>query len=146
MRFQPRIVLVLLVVAVIAATNPASAASKDEIRSTFTRFINAQNAHDLKEVGNLLGDSPDFLWISQGQVVRKRDAALERFRTLFKGKWRIDPDWSTFQILGLDISTMEVFVNVRTLDDTSAGKAQMNVILVNTAQGWRVQNIFVSSG
>ena len=145
MRFQPRIVLVLLVVAVIAATNPASAASKDEIRSTFTRFINAQNAHDLKEVGNLLGDSPDFLWISQGQVVRKRDAALERFRTLFKGKWRIDPDWSTFQILGLDISTMEVFVNVRTLDDTSAGKAQMNVILVNTAQGWRVQNIFVSS-
>jgi hypothetical protein len=146
MRFHPRSILVLLAVAVIAATNFASAASKDEIRSTFTRFINAQNAHDLKEVGNLLGDSPDFLWISQGHVVRKRDAALERFRTLFKGKWRIDPDWSTFQILGLDISTMEVFVHVRTSDDTSAGKAQMNVILVNTAQGWRVQNIFVSSG
>jgi hypothetical protein len=31
-------------------------------------------------------------------------------------------------------------------DDTSAGNAQMSVILVNTAQGWRVQNIFVSNG
>ena len=146
MRFHLRSILVLLAVAVIAATNPASAEPNDEVRSTFTRFINAQNAHDLKDVGKLLADSPDFLWISQGHVVRKRDAALERFRSLFKGKWRVDPDWSTFEIVGLDISTMEVFVQVRTSGDTSAGNAQMSVILVNTAQGWRVQNIFVSSG
>jgi hypothetical protein len=145
MRFHPRSILVLLAVAVIAVSNPASAEPKDEIRSAFTRFVKAQNAHDLKEVGNLLADSPDFLWISQGHVVRKRDAALERFRNLFKGKWRIDPDWSTFEIVGLDVSTMEVFVQLRTSDGSSAGNAQMSVILVNTAQGWRVQNIFVSS-
>jgi ketosteroid isomerase-like protein len=146
MRFHVLTILLLVAVAVITATNPVSAEPNDEIRSTFARFINAQNAHDLKAVGNLLADSPDFLWISQGHVVRKRDAALERFRNLFKGKWRVDPDWSTFEIVGLDISTMEVFVQVRMSDDTSAGNAQMSMILVNTAQGWRVQNIFVSNG
>ena len=126
-----------------AATSPLRAAPTDEIRDTFNRFVNAQNAHDLKEVGNLLSDSPAFLWISAGQVVRKRDAALERFRELFKGAWRIDPDWSTFQILGLDISTQEIFVRVRTSDGAPERSAQMNVIMVHTAQGWRVQNIFV---
>ena len=129
-----------------ATTSPLRAAPKDEIRDTFNRFVNAQNAHDLKEVGNLLSDSPDFLWISAGQVVRKRDAALERFRELFKGTWRIDPDWSTFQILGLDISTQEIFVRVRTSDGAPARSAQMNVIMVHTAHGWRVQNIFVGGG
>lgn len=146
MRFRPRIVVLLLAVAAVVATGSLRAAPKDEIRDTFVRFIDAQNAHDLRKVGDLLGDLPDFLWIASGQVVRKRDAALERFRELFKAKWRVDPDWSTFQIVGLDISTQEVFVRVRTSDAAKARDAQMNVILVNTARGWRVQNIFVSGG
>jgi hypothetical protein len=144
MRAHLRTLFVLAAVAGIAATSQSGAAPKDEIRSTFIRFVNAQNAHDLKGIEGLLADTPDFLWIAPGHVVRKRDAALERFRELFKGTWRVDPDWTTFQVLGLDVSTMEVFVRVRASEGAPARNAQMNVIVVNTARGWRVQNIFVS--
>jgi hypothetical protein len=124
-----------------AASNPACAAPIGEARGAFSRFVSAQNAHDLNEVGKLLGDFPDFLWISPGYVVRGRDAALERFRQLFQGTWRVDPDWSTFQVLRLDISTLEIFVRVSTSSGAPPRKMLINMILVNTAQGWRVMNI-----
>ena len=144
MRSHPSAILSILALAGALATSQAHAAPKDDVKGAFTRFVNAQNAHDLKAMGNLLRDSPDFLWISSGHVVRERGAALQRFQEMFKGKWRVDPDWSTFQILGLDFTTMEVFVHVSTSDGASARKAQMSLVLVNTPKGWQVQNIFVS--
>jgi len=143
MRFHPGCILIVLAVAGTLSSTQAAAAPSEAIRSTVSRFVNAQNAHDLKGVGSLLADAPDFLWISGGQVVRERAAAIERFKELFKGKWRIDPEWSTFQVLGLDVSTMEVFVNVSTSDGTATRKARMNLLLINTTQGWRVLNILV---
>src|SRR5436309_3389130 len=102
---------ILVVVAGIAmlAMGPVRAAPKDEIRATFRTFVAAQNAHDFKAVGELLSDSTDFLWIDRGHVVRGRDGALKRFGELFQSTWRIDPDWPTFQIVMLDVSTAEVF-------------------------------------
>jgi len=144
MRSHPSAILCIVVLACALAASPARAAPKDDVKGAFTHFVNAQNAHDLKAIGNLLADSPDFLWISSGHVVRERGAALQRFEQMFKGKWRVDPDWSTFQILGLDFTTMEIFVRVSTSDGGSVRKARMSLVLVNTPKGWQVQNIFVS--
>jgi len=55
---------------------PAVAAPEDEIRSTFERFVTAQNAHDIKAVESLLLASPDFLWITRGAPVWGQDARL----------------------------------------------------------------------
>lgn len=126
------------------ARSPVYAAPEDQIRGPFSRFVHAQNAHDLKEVGNLLSDSPDFLWISPGHVVRNRVAALDRFRELFKSAWRIDPDWSTFQVLWLDVSTVEIGARVSISGGGPARMGRMNLILANSAHGWRVLNILVS--
>ena len=136
----------LLVVSVFAmlAMSPVCAETKRPIRGAFSKFIAAQNAHDLKAVGGVLSDSPDFLWISPGLVVRGSDAALDRFGTLFKSAWRVDPDWSTFQIMMLDVSTAEIFVRVSTTSGASVESARMNQILVNTARGWRVFSILLS--
>jgi hypothetical protein len=41
----------------------------------FAKFVAAQNAHDLKAVGELLQDSPQFLWITRGVPIWGRDAA-----------------------------------------------------------------------
>jgi ketosteroid isomerase-like protein len=120
------------------AVGAVHAAPKDEIRGAFSRFVAAQNAHDVKAVGNLLDGSPEFLWIAPGNVVRGRDAALARFRELFQGAWRIDPDWPTFRIVMLDVSTAEIFVHVSSIDGGTPRAVRMNQILVNTAQGWRV--------
>ena len=43
---------------------------------------------------------------------RGRDAALEHYAVLFKATWRLDPDWSTLEIMMLDVSTAQIFVRM----------------------------------
>jgi hypothetical protein len=45
------------------------AGTEDEVKAQFSRFVAAQNAHDLKAVGDMLLDSPAFLWIRRGAPV-----------------------------------------------------------------------------
>jgi ketosteroid isomerase-like protein len=130
-----------LAVVAVLATSPVRAAPRDDIRATYGKFVAAQNAHDLKTVGELLSDSRDFLWIDPGHVVRTRDAALKRFGERFHGPWRVAPDWSTFQIVMLDVSTAEVFVRVSIANGALVRSTRMNHVLVNTARGWRVLTI-----
>ena len=66
---------------------------------------------------------------------------MKRFGELFQTTWRVDPDWSTFQIMMLDVSTAEIFVRVAITDDALGQSTRMNQILVNTARGWRVLSI-----
>jgi ketosteroid isomerase-like protein len=123
------------------AVDLAYAAPKDEISGAFRKFVAAQNAHDQKAVGELLSDSPDFLWIAPGHVARGRDAAINRFVELFQSRWRVDPDWSTFQIMMLDVSTAEVFVRISTTAAAPAQSTRTIHVLVNTPHGWRVLSI-----
>lgn len=39
----------------------AQAGTEDEVKAQFSRFVAAQNAHDLKAVNDTLLDSPQFL-------------------------------------------------------------------------------------
>lgn len=133
--------LVALAAVALVATSPAGGASRDEIRSVFTQFVAAQNAHDLRAAGELISDSPDVLWITPGHVERGRDAALHHFADLFHGTWRVDPDWSTLQVLMLNIATAELFVRVTTIDDGTEQSTQLDQILVKTKRGWRVLSI-----
>ena len=133
--------LVSLTAAAMLSVSPACAAPSDEIKGAFSKFIAAQNAHDLKAVDESLLASPELLWIAPGQVVRGRDAALVRLGELFQRTRRIDPDWSTFQVMMLDVSTAEIFVRVRITDGTSSRSARMNQILVHTAHAWRVSSL-----
>ena len=141
MRSQIGVPLIAFAAVAMLAVSSASAAPRDEIRSTFGKFVAAQNAHNLKAVGDLLSDSPDFIWIAPGRIVRGRDAAIQRFGELFQGAWRVDPDWSTFQILMLDVSTAEIFVRVSATAGAPAQSGRMNQILVRTTRGWRVLSI-----
>ena len=141
MRSHLAATLVVLAAVAMLAMNPVCAAPKDEIRGAFSKFITAQNAHNLKAVGELLSDSPNFLWIAPGRIVRGRDAALDRFGELFQSTWRVDPDWSTFQIMMLDVSTAEVFVSVSITDGALARSTWMNQVLVKTSRGWRVLTV-----
>ena len=134
-------VLVALTSLGMPAVSPVCAAPKDDIRGAFSKFVAAQNAHNLKAVGEALSDSPNFLWIAPGRIVRGRNAALNRFGELFQSTWRVDPDWSTFEFIMLDVSTAEIFVRVSTTVGTSARSVRMIQIMVNTARGWRVLSI-----
>lgn len=136
--------LISLATAAVLSTSPALAAPSDQIKGAFSKFITAQNAHDLKGVDESLLVSSDFLWIAPGQIVKGRDAALTNFGQLLQRTWRVDPDWSTFQVMMLDVSTAEVFVRVRITDGTSSRIARMNQILVHTSRAWRISSIVLA--
>ena len=82
MRWTLRIAISLVLLAVAGV---ARAGSEDEVKALFAKFVAAQNAHDLKAVGELLQDSPQFLWITRGTPIWGRDAALKHFEALYQG-------------------------------------------------------------
>jgi SnoaL-like domain len=144
MQWRLAAIFITIAIAGVLATDPVHAAPKDDIGDTFARFLAAQNDHDLDAVEELLSDSREFIWIAPGSTVRGRDAALSRFRELFQGTWRIDPNWLTFQILMLDAWTAEIFVRISITSDAPPRAELMNQILVNTENGWRVLCILAS--
>jgi ketosteroid isomerase-like protein len=125
---------------------PAVAAPEDEVRSTFDRFVAAQNAHDLKAVESLLLGSPDFLWVTRGAPVWGQDAALKRFATLYEGTWRLDPEPASLKVIMIGEDVAQVYVQMMfTIGAASQPSQQvkflMNQVLVKTQSGWRVSSI-----
>jgi hypothetical protein len=82
MRWTSRIAIPLVLLTV---SGVARAGTEDEVKAVFAKFVAAQNAHDLKVVGELLQDSPQFLWITRGMPIWGHDAALKRFEALYQG-------------------------------------------------------------
>ena len=90
----------------------AVAAPEDEVRSTFDRFVAAQNAHDVKAVESLLLGSPDFLWITRGTPEWGPDAALKRFNALYEGTWKLDPEFSNLKVIMIGDSVAQIYVPI----------------------------------
>jgi len=127
-------------------TGPAAAASEDEVRATFERFVTAQNAHDVKAVESLLLASPDFLWITRGAPVWGAEVALTRFAALYAGTWRLDPETSALKIMMLGDGAAQIFVPITFAIGAPGQSAQqtkflMNQVLVRTSAGWKVSSI-----
>ena len=119
---------------------------EDEVRSTFERFVAAQNAHDEKEVTSLLIDTPDFLWITRGTAVWGRDAAMKRFGALYQGTWQLAPDLSGLKVFIIGEGVAQLYVPI-TFTIGASGQAPqssrflMNQILRKTPTGWKVSSI-----
>src|SRR4051812_35498305 len=104
---QIAISLILLIVA-----GAAQAGTEDDVRALFTKYVAAQNAHDIKAVGELLQDSPNFLWITRGTPIWGRDAALKRFETLYQGTWSLDPKTDELKVIELQPGVAQLYVPV----------------------------------
>jgi uncharacterized protein (TIGR02246 family) len=143
--------LVALVVALFALgwlplSGGASAETEDEIRTIFEDFVAAQNAHDLQAVGEILSDSEDFLWITRGNPIWGRDAALDRFAALYEGTWSLEPEMAEFKVIELGDDSAQLFVPVTFMIAPAGKTAQpseflMNQTLVRTDAGWKIASI-----
>ena len=124
----------------------AVAAPEDEVRKTFEQFVIAQNAHDINAVENLLLESPDFLWITRGRPVWGRDAAIQRFRALYDGTWKLMPESGALKVIMLGEGTAQVFVPI-TFSIGAPGQPPqttrflMNQLFTKTSGGWKVSSI-----
>lgn len=137
-------VFVLVIVAI--ACHPALAAPEDEVRAQFDRFVAAQNAHDLKAVGDLLLDSPNFPWITRGTPIWGREPDVKRFETLYQGTWMLEPRKEELKVIMLGDDTAQLFVPIMFTIGPAGQSAQparflMNQLIVKTADGWKTANI-----
>jgi ketosteroid isomerase-like protein len=122
------------------------AGTEDEVKAQFSKFIAAQNAHDLKAVGETLHDSPQFLWITRGAPIWGREAALKRFEALYQGTWSLDPKTDELKVIELQPGVAQLYVPITFMIAPAGQTAQparflMNQTLVNTPEGWKVSSI-----
>jgi uncharacterized protein (TIGR02246 family) len=135
-----------LCVLLLATATAAEATAENEIRAVVDRFITAQNAHDVAAVGELLWDSPQFLWITRGSPIWGRQAALARFEALYRGTWRLEPALADLRVTLLDAGTAQIYVPITFTIGAPGQQAQqtrflINQVLLKTAAGWKVAAI-----
>jgi uncharacterized protein (TIGR02246 family) len=129
-----------------ASAGSVRAGSEDEVRAVFAKFVAAQNAHDLKEVGALLQDSAQFLWITRGSPVWGHDAAMKRFEGLYQGTWSLDPKMDELKVLELQPGVAQLYVPITFMIGPAGQTAQptrflMNQVLVKTGGDWKITSI-----
>jgi ketosteroid isomerase-like protein len=122
------------------------AGTEDEVKAQFSKFVAAQNAHDLKAVGDMLLDSPQFLWITRGSPIWGREAALKRFEALYQGTWSLDPKTDELKVFEVQPGVAQLYVPITFMIAPAGQTAQptrflMNQILVKTPNGWKVSSV-----
>ncbi|GEO18342.1 nuclear transport factor 2 family protein [Microvirga aerophila] len=124
----------------------AQAGTEDEVKAQFSKFVAAQNAHDLKAVSDTLLDSPQFLWITRGAPIWGREAALKRFEALYQGTWSLDPKTDELKVFEVQPGVAQLYVPITFMIAPAGQSAQptrflMNQTLVKTPEGWKVSSI-----
>jgi uncharacterized protein (TIGR02246 family) len=141
----------MLLAALMLAAGSAAASTEAEVRSTFEKFVQVQNAHDAKALAELLADSPQFLWITRGTPIWGREAALQRFSKLYEGTWKLEPDLAALRVVSLGQDTAQLHVPVAFTIGPAGQPPQVsrffiNQVLVKVGGAWRVMSIFPVPG
>jgi hypothetical protein len=149
MNIDPRWVRLLALGATACALQVAAAAPSpdDEIRAAFDKFVEIQNAHDARELRGLLADSPQFLWITRGNVIWGKEAAMQRFTKLYEGTWKLEPEPGALRVVSLGDEVAELHVPVVFTAGAAGQPPQstrmfLNQVLVKSGGTWRVMSIF----
>ncbi len=134
-------------VTLLSATGATGAATEDEVKALFGKFVVAQNAHDLKAVGEILQSSPQFLWITRGTQYWGRDAARKRFGEYYQGTWILEPKVDEIKITELSPGVAQLVAPTVFRIAPPGQTAQpalflLNHIYVKTAEEWKLASIF----
>jgi uncharacterized protein (TIGR02246 family) len=144
MRWTSHIAISLVLLTVAGAARAGN--EEDEVKALFAKFVAAQNAHELKAVGELLQDSPQFLWITRGVPIWGRDAALKRFEVLYQGTWSLAPKVDELKVIELQPGVVQLYAPITFMISPAGQPAQptrflMNLVMVKTADGWKISSI-----
>src|SRR5262249_24619426 len=101
-----RIVSSLIALAAVWAMAPAHAGPVDEAQALYRAFAAAQNRRDLGEVRELLLDSPQFLWVSDGKSIWGREAVMRRMALFQEARiWQVEPALDKATTVAIDEHT-----------------------------------------
>jgi uncharacterized protein (TIGR02246 family) len=137
----------VLLALTLLTTGAAQAGTEDEVKAVFAKFAAAQNAHDLKAVGEILQESPEMFWITRGQVYWGRDAALKRFEEYYRGTWELEPKANEIKVIELSPGVAQLFAPTTFRIAPPGQVAQpsfflLNQIYVKESSGWKLASIF----
>jgi hypothetical protein len=124
----------------------ARAATDDEVRAAFLRFVQVQNAHDGPALQDLLLDSGQFLWVTRGTPIWGREAAINWLVQNYEGTWKLDPEWDALRVVPVGSDAAQLFVPVQFTigaagQTATVSRFYINQLFLRTPAGWRVVSI-----
>jgi ketosteroid isomerase-like protein len=140
----------LALIAAMLTIEPARAAPRDDILATYQQFAAAQNARDIPTVRALLLDSPQFLWVSNGQSFWGRETMIARMSSYQRAEvWRAQPDLDRAVIVEVSSSTGYVHLPLALqVGSTATGVAEtqflVSALFASTPQGWKIAALFTT--
>lgn len=121
------------------------------IRDLYKTLIDKENHHDLHAVSDLLWDSPSTLFVAKTATQAEggwagfwsKDTVVLHFGELFKGAFRIDPDYASEKIVALSKDVAQTYVPVQITvgyaGQTPVPKPFLMILeWVRTPDGWRM--------
>jgi ketosteroid isomerase-like protein len=141
------LVFAVLALITVALDGRASAQSTEaEARALFTRFVAAQNAHDVSEVKSMLWNSPQMLFFSRGIETRGAEAAADRFKEYYQGTWHLEPDMSKFRLAVISNDVVQILVPIVFTRGLPGAQPQSDTFLISQtfvrdAHGWQIASI-----
>lgn len=138
-----------LMLASASAPSRADQMTNDQmaIRSAYTAFMDAQNAHNLTAIQGLLLDSPKVVWLTVGGPIYGQTAILNRFKQLFLGVWSATVDYTKTDIILRSPTTADVIAPLSITATTItggtpvAGKALVVTMFEKVGKDWKVAGI-----
>ena len=100
----------------------------------------------LKAVGEILQDSPRFLWITRNTPIYGREAALKRFAENYEGTWLLELKVEELTVVELAPGVAQLFVPA-VFTIAPAGQAAqprrflLTQLYVKGRDGWKISTI-----
>jgi ketosteroid isomerase-like protein len=130
---------------------PAWAGLTEEVIGTYQAFAAAQNARDLARVRQILIDSPQFLWVTDGMTVWGPDATLERMALFQQSEiWEVLPALERARVVDVapDTAFLTLPLTLR-IGARAPGPDELrflvNVLCVKKPEGWRIAALFTTA-
>ncbi len=144
-----RIGMVLLLALGMLTAAPAQSDTRSDVLATYGQFAAAQNARDPARIREVLLDSADFLWVSDGKSVWGRDALIARMSSFQKLEiWRVEPLLDRARVVEVapDVAYlhMPLDLHLGTKSAPSVTRFLVSILCRKTSQGWRIAALFTT--
>jgi hypothetical protein len=130
---------------------PLDAPTRDALRVLYRQLIDAENRHDLKAVRAFVWTSPSMLFVAKTATPAEgnwagfwgTDVVMQHLQDLYKGPFRIVPDYSKEKVVGLTRDVAETYTPVK-ISVVYAGQNPvpkpflMILEWIRTPDGWKM--------
>lgn len=126
------------------------AAEQLDVPATYLRFVEAQNARDPERIRSFFTESPDFLWVSDGQDFWGPEDVIARMSNFQKAVvWRVEPDVANARLvkLGEEVALYHLGLTlvIGSQEDPSRLPFLVTVVMIQVKDGWKIAGLLTAN-